>query len=217
MRSFPFIDLALLAVLLGLTCSPTPRSESSISGVFEGTSPCDAVSRKPLRIPATMNCEMIKWNLTLFQSPDSLEPTTYELNYTYGLSQPNTNGFISGGTKVTTRGRFTTAQGTRTDPNATIFELVAEGSEGSMSFLKLDDNLLHLLDSDGNLAVGNAGWSYTLAKKETLRKQTDPANLAATFSPQPRSRSGLPASGATLSSVARRFVGRSPCAEVARD
>ena len=216
MKNFIFIDLTLLAVLLGLMCAPAPLSGSSVLGVFEGTSPCDEVSRKPLQIPATSNCEMIKWNLTLFQTPGSLDPSTYELNLAYGMAQPNTNGLINGGTRVARIGRWTTTRGARTDSYATV-ELVGEGSQGSMSFLKLDHNLLHLLDSNGNLAVGNGGWSYTLSRGETLQKQTHPANAAATSSVPLKTLTSLTSYAATGSSVLGRFVGRSPCVEVARE
>ena len=215
MKTFMFVDLTLIAVLIGLTCSPAARSESAVFGIFEGTSPCDAVSRKPLQIPTTVNCEMIKWSLILFQNRDSIDPTTYELNFSYGLSQSNTNGLINGGTKVARRGRWTTAHGTTTAPNAVTFEL-DKGSAGAMSFLKLDHNVLHLLDSDRNLAVGNAGWSYTLSRRDTLQKQTDLANATATSSFQSAQINSL-STGAPLSSVLGRFVGRSPCVQVARE
>lgn len=210
------INLSLFAVLSALTCVTAPRSESTTLGVFDGTSPCDAVSRKALRIPATVNCEMIKWNLTLFQRAASLDHSGYELNVTYGIPQPNTNGLVGGGPKVARRGSLTTRTGTRTDPNATIFELMAEGSEGSIFFQKLDHNVLHLLDSDKNLAVGNGGWSYTLSRREPLQQPARPANAAVMSSAQLSSLTSQ-SSGATRSSVLGRFVGRSPCVYVARE
>lgn len=207
-----FVDLTLIAVLIGLTCSHAPRSDLMIFGAFEGTSPCDAVSRKPLQIPASVNCEMVRWRLTLFQKPGSFDAATYELNFSYGLPQPNTNGLINGGTTVARKGRWTTAHGTTTDPNGVTYEL-DKGSERAMSFLTLDRNLLHLLDSDGHLAVGNAGWSYTLSRRD---KHTDLVNATATSSFQPERRNGL-SSEAPLSSAPARFVGRTPCIQVARE
>ena len=213
MRSF-FIDLTLLSLLCVLACWPAPPSEPSTLGVFVGTSPCDAVSRKLLHIPTTGDCEMIKWNLTLYQDPGTLTPTTYELNFTYGMSQPNTNDVRNGGTRAEQKGRWTIARGTKTDPDAVIYKLATERSDEPLSWLRLDHNLLHLLDSD-RLAVGNAGWSYTLSSTENFRQQTHPANAATTFSPQKRSLTEVSSSQA--SSVLGRFVGRSPCVDVARE
>src|SRR5688572_25443467 len=71
------------------------------------------------------------------------------------MPQPNTNGLIGGGTTVATRGKWTMVQGTQSDLNAVTVQLVSERPEGMVSFLKLDHDLLHLLDSDRKLAVGN--------------------------------------------------------------
>ena len=207
----------ILSVLFGLMSSLAPPPASAIYGVFVGTSPCDAVSRERLGIPGSANCEMIKWNLTLFQHPSRLNPTTYELKFTYGMPQPNTNGLIGGGTTVATRGKWTMVQGTKSDPNAVTVQLVSKESEKLVSFLKLDHDLLHLLDSDRKLAVGNGGWSYTLSRKENFRQQTRAANAAATPSPQLTSLTDPSSPGATPPSVLGRFVGRSPCVDVARE
>jgi hypothetical protein len=215
MKSIVSIELVLLSLILIATCAPAKPSAQSKLGVFVGTSPCDAVARRPLAIPATADCEMIKWNLTLYQQPGTLAPTTYELNFTHGMAQPNTNGFKNGGTKAERKGKWSIAQGTRTDSGLLVYKLDAERSEESMSFVKLDDNLLHLLDTDRSLAVGHAGWSYTLSRTEKLRPPADPPNAAATA--QTTSTTNLSSSGTTASSVLGRFVGRSPCVEVARE
>src|SRR5688572_8715858 len=216
MKSIVSIEFALLSLILIATCAPAKPSDQSKLGVFVGTSPCDTVARRPLSIPATADCEMIKWNLTLYQEPGTLAPTTYELNFTYGMAQPNTNGFKNGGTKAERKGKWSIAQGTRTESGLLVYKLDAERSEESMSFVKLDDNLLHLLDADRSLAVGHAGWSYTLSRTEKLRSPTDPANAAASPA-QTTSTTNLSSSGTTALSVLGRFVGRSPCVEVARE
>lgn len=210
------IEFALLSLILIATCAPAKPSAQSKLGVFVGTSPCDAVARGPLGIPATADCEMIKWNLTLYQEPGTLAPTTYELNFTHGMTQPNTTGFKNGGTKAERKGRWSIAQGTRTDSGLLVYKLDAERSEGSMSFVKLDENLLHLLDTDRSLAVGHAGWSYTLSRTETLRAPADPPNDASTPG-RTTSAANVSSSGTAASSVLGRFVGRSPCAEVVRE
>lgn len=142
MKSIVSIELALLSLILMATCSPAKPSAQSKLGVFVGTSPCDSVARRPLGIPATADCEMIKWNLTLHQEPGTLAPTTYEFNFTYGMAQPNTTGFKNGGTKAERKGKWSIGQGTRTDSGLLVYKLDAARSEESISFVKLDENLL---------------------------------------------------------------------------
>ena len=137
---------------------------------------------------------MIKWNLTLHQEPGTLAPTSYELNFTFGMTQPNTTGFKNGGTKAERKGKWSIAQGTKTDSGLLVFKLDAERPEESISFVKLDENLLHLLDAARSLAVGHAGWSYTLSRTERLRSPADPPKAAATLS-QTTSTANLSSSG----------------------
>jgi hypothetical protein len=206
----------VLFLLLFVMCTPARVSESSVFGVFVGTSPCGQVSRRPLQIPATIDCEMIKWNLTLYQSRSTQASATYELSFTYGMSQPNTNGLKNGGTKVTRQGRWITTKGTKTDSQAVVYQLVADETGEPLTFVKLDQNLLHLLDSDKALAVGTSGWSYTLSRTETLR-QTRAADTSTPSLPEKSSIRNVSSSGATTSSMLGRFVGRSPCRDVARE
>lgn len=214
MRSIVSIELVLLSLILIATCAPAQPSENSKLGVFVGTSPCDAVARRPLGIPATADCEMIKWSLTLYQERGTLAPTTYELNFTYGMAQPNTNGFKNGGTKVERKGKWV-ADRTKTDSGEFIYKLVAARSEEAMFFMKLDDNLLHLLDTERRLALGHAGWSYTLSRTERLLP-ANPSNPAP-WPPQTTPTNKTTPSRAVTSSVFGRFAGRSPCVEIAKE
>jgi hypothetical protein len=109
------------------------------------------------------------------------------------------------------------ARGTRTDSSSPVYKLDAERSEESISFVKLNDNLLHLLDADRSLAVGHAGWSYTLSRTEPQRLQTNPPGAAGTSPAQTTSTTNSSSPRAAASSVLGRFVGRSPCVEVARE
>ena len=55
-------------------------------------------------------------------------------------------------------------KGSATDPTAVIYRLDPGNPATSISFLRLNDNLLHLLDSDRQLMIGTGAWSYTLNK-----------------------------------------------------
>lgn len=83
-----------------------------------------------------------------------------------GLAQQGTPGFINGGTKEEMQGQWSNVKGTATNPNARVYRLTDKKTGKTISFLKLNDNLLHLLDNDGRLMIGSASWSYTLNRMD---------------------------------------------------
>lgn len=211
MKSFGPIGLVLLSLVFTQPVArPVPLGSSTI-GIFVATSPCDAVSRAALKIPATANCEMIKWHLTLFEEAKTLTPTTFELNCVYGLPEQGTLGLSKGGTKVGWKGRWKIVPGA----GANVYELDLGEAKGTVSFLKVNHSLLHLLDQNKSLAIGNAGWSYTLNRTGDLGKNTKQA--AGTSQLQLASSTAYASQSSTDSSKLGRFVGRSPCQDVARE
>jgi hypothetical protein len=139
-----------------------PDTSSSILGTFVASTPCSEGTRPLPEIPVNAGCEFIRWSLTLYQTPKTFTPTAYKLQYTYGLAQQGTPGFIGGGTKVEGQGVWTIGKGTPSNPDAIVYRLTDKKTNKTISFLKLSDDLLHLLDSNGNLMIGTAAWSYTL-------------------------------------------------------
>ena len=212
MKSLVFVNLSLLSLVGLLIFTHQAPIDRGAERSFVGSTPCDSVSIPLLKIEANVKCELIKWKLRLFQDARSLAPSTYQLNYTYGLAQQGTNGVAQGGTTVTREGRWSIVRGTQT--GTTVYRLDAGSSQESLSFLQLDHNVIHLLDRAGNLAVGHAGWSYTLNRvgQSVPSNSVTPFSLAdVKFDSQPTST--LPATA--VSAVERTFVGRSPCSEVA--
>ena len=217
MKSIMIGQLTLLSLIAVSTVTLTAPTGSSNFGVFVASSPCDAASRPLLKIPEAADCELIKWRLTLYQDPGTLTPSTYELTYTYGLPQQGTNGLSRGGTKVERKGRWAIVRGAKADAEASVYRLDQDRPQESVSFLKVDHNLIHLLDQDGSLVAGNAGWSYTLNRAgdyERPAKQSRPHSISPATPPSP---TALAPPTATGSSVVGAFVGRSPCREVARN
>jgi hypothetical protein len=104
----------------------------------------------------------MKWHLTLYQDGSKKTPDTYKLDCFFGLPKQGTNGFIGGGKKTEMEGKWTIDKGTPSDPHAIVYRLHDSKTNTTISFLKLNDNLLHLLDSDQRLMIGTAAWSYTL-------------------------------------------------------
>ncbi|GAB3318535.1 hypothetical protein GCM10027299_10140 [Larkinella ripae] len=150
-------------LLLALAVGFVPASRVSPDpATFWATSPCDQIPRAMLSIPAPAKCEMIKWELTLYRDPRNQNPTFYKLNYTYGQPKPSTTDFMPDRVNGLREGNWSLLKDGK---NKTIYRLTPNDANPAISFVRLDDKLLHLLDSDGKLMIGHGGWSYTLNRK----------------------------------------------------
>ena len=201
--------IAACAPSISQPAVPSPLPGSSIRGVFEGITPCSSLTRPLPQIPVDTDCELMIWRIVFYQDSATGVPTTYGLESAYGVSQANTTGPRGGGTRITMNGKWDTANGTKVDPQAEVYRLYSEDSQVAVSFVKLNNDLLHVLNRDQTLMVGNAAWSYTLNRTDNR-----PALVIGEQSPGPTStRPPLPEMppGSTILGV---FEGRLPCHEI---
>lgn len=127
--------------------------------VFYGRSPCREVA-KDMNKAVASDCFKLKWLLTLRRDPKTLAPTTYQLKGTlYRAENPDREFPREGKWKVT--------RGTKSNPNAVVYQLDAAGTDGPISLLKADPNVLFFVGKDGNLLIGNEDFSYTLNRSVT--------------------------------------------------
>lgn len=117
----------------------------SVYGVFVGRTPCQEFL-KALNMGENAACVKRKMAIMLFHDPVTHQPTTYE---TRGMG------------KWTGKGKWHIVQGTPTDPQATVFQLIMDANT-SLFLLKGDDNVLFILDNHKNFLIGNAHHSYTM-------------------------------------------------------
>lgn len=198
-----FVFLPLMAVT-PLTC--TTESQSTTFGVFGGTSLCAEVSRPLLNIPPAAQCDRTKWNLTLYVDSRTQSPTTYKLSSEYGFHIDNRT-FLTKGSNVR-EGTWSIATGAKTDPNATVYELEPADPKSTVLFLRIDENLIHLLDRDRSLMIGSAAQSFTLSRIDKISSVTTPlVNSRTTHISSRKSLDSTPI---------RVFEGRTPCREVAQ-
>jgi len=115
-------------------------------------------------IPVSAGCEFIKWDLTLYQQASGKTPGTFTFHCLYGIPKQGANGFVAGGKKLDIAGKWTIHKGTASNPGAIIYQLTDNKTNKTISFLKLSDDLLHLLDDHERLMIGTAAWSYTLSR-----------------------------------------------------
>jgi hypothetical protein len=122
---------------------------STLLGVFEGITPCSERTRPLPQIPVDTNCEQMIWKFTLYQDQAG-QPSTY----------------LYRGTQMIREGAWTITRGIKGDPDAVVYQLKIDTSQQPVSFLKVDDNTLYLLDRDMQLLVGDALFSYTLSRAD---------------------------------------------------
>lgn len=132
---------AFLFFLCILSCSAAPDEEVN----YTASTPAGPAVRNFLGISLADSVDFIRWK---FKIKDIKE---FELNCSYGISKPNTNGFIDE-KKVALKGNVKMSDG--------ILSLNA--NDHSLSMQILNNNIMHLLNADGTMMVGNGGWSYTL-------------------------------------------------------
>jgi hypothetical protein len=168
--------------------APSPKVD-----VFFGTSPCAEFVKAKLEIPARENCDRIKWRFSLFESGK------YELTREWGYHVDNRTYLKKGTTNFA--GKWKRAKGRSGDPNGIVVQLDAD-KPNSIGFALIDQNILHLLDTNRNLAVGDSGASYTLSRMVMSSELSTGSNGLSTDSE---------------ATVETHFSGRSPCREIAKE
>jgi hypothetical protein len=189
------------------------QREGSVVAEFIGSTPGDALPREFLGgLAINAECHYIKWQITLLTNQSSGQPVTYNLVARYYVPARNNTNQSAEGPKVTSQGTWKLVQGTKSNSAAVICHLTAEKSQRSLSFVKVGENLLHLLNPDGSMMVGTGGWSYTLNRAANSEKPVD-ASLAVT-TPDMSYKIAPLATGPTVFAI---FEGRSPCHGISRE
>lgn len=200
-----FIGVIIPLIVLSTSLLPTGHSNAksiSTMGVFEGITPCSGTDRPLPQIPVGANCEQMIWKITFYWDSETYEPLTYQLHAAYGLTKQNTTGLIGSGTPIDLEGSWRIVEGIAEDASAIVYELNPDNPESAIYFVKLDDNLLHVLSPEKRLMVGNGAWSYTLNRTD---KHDDM---------QPVSPPVKPVSSLNEVSTSGVFEGRMPCADL---
>ncbi|RYU96638.1 hypothetical protein [Emticicia agri] len=159
-----FKPVIVSSVCLLLTTVNLFAQDAKPLATYVGTSPCGNILKPFLGIANEPDCDFTKWTLTLYQ-PKADRPAMVKLVYQYGVSRPNTSGFKDE-KRAEFEGHWTIQKGTKTKPNAMVYQVTIHTLDKNLLFLKLSDNVIHLLDSQRGLMIGNSGYSYTLSKQK---------------------------------------------------
>jgi hypothetical protein len=139
------------------------QAPSSVLGSFAASTPCNNKTPSIPGVPAGIPCELMKWKLILYHNPGTKAPATYTLYCQYGMSRPGSLDIAEGGGKLFRTGKWIIQQQAKGE----IYRLDPDKPEESIFFRKISDDLLHLLDNEHRLMIGNAAWSYTFNKMTT--------------------------------------------------
>ena len=111
---------------------------------YVGSTPAHAVVRDFLHISSTDSIDFIRWKLELGSA-------TFKLSVQYGLCQAGTPGF-SNEQRMSFEGQLTQSNN--------YYNLKHTGK--ALSILAVNANVLHLLDGNSQMLIGNGGYSYAL-------------------------------------------------------
>ena len=188
------------------SCSqPSGSAIESKKTSFEATTPCGEDIKQLLGLSTGIECEMMKWNLTLYRDDKDL-PLTFELSFTYGSAKQGTRGFKEGATTTELKGKWAIKKTKIVDSDRDVITLMSGISTISLSLLQASENLLHLLKKDGTPMVGDAAWSYTLNNKNPV------VGLSGKLVGKELTSTGI----ISATDTAAVFVGRTPCNEALR-
>ena len=139
-----------LLVLVFLLLAHQRVTPPVVEGVFEGRTPCGPIANAFTGFPVE-RCEKIKWELTL--RADGADTGTYEYR----------------GTRTSHRGTWRVQRGTGPAKGWTVIRLGSDDQSRTLALLRIDQNVLHLLDPDLKVLVGDASWSYALNRTDRRR------------------------------------------------
>ena len=195
-------------LLLTLTCAH--GAATSQSEVFVGTTPAAPWVREFVTgLAPDAPCHAITWELALKQG--AAGSGTFTLAAVYQIPKASNPNQLETGPRVSLQGTWEILTGIRA-PGAVLYRLTLEEPRRALSFVQVSDGLLHLLNADQSLAIGNGGQSYTLNRADQAEKPGD--SVAAMNAPSVSYKIAPIATGAAVFGI---FEGRTPCHGISRE
>lgn len=153
--------LVIFSLFRGDTTAPMPGMNAPAREKFAGTTPCGQLIRPLHNIAPDTDCATVEWELTLLRDPVTQQPTTYQLKSSSHYILPD-NNYSQPGVKSESTGKWSIVQGTGAHARSMIYQLIPAKPGTTWRFVKLSDDLLHLLDENGRYMTGDPFQSYTL-------------------------------------------------------
>jgi len=182
----------LLVVVLIVSFSGIVANTNETKLVLTGSTPGDLMMKRILNIPTQTPVDFIRWNLVLQNNKQ------FTLNIHFGQSQPNTTGFKNGGENRSATGTYTVTGNKNFQQQ---YNLKSADLTGTLSMVKLTENVFHFLTPASGFMNGNGGWSYSLNRSQLIASDDILIN----------------SSGKEDKSVQAIYDGRTPCREIAAE
>ena len=160
-------------------------------------------------IASTAAVHCISWRLTFSAQIVDAISGTFKLAAAYEVPTRSNPNRGEAGPKVTSEGTWEIVKGAKFNLAAPVYRLTTAKSGRTVSFVKVSDALLHLLDEDKSLMNGTGGWSCTLNRADAAEKpgvESPTSEMSYTISPR-----------ATGPNVFGVFEGRTPCNGISRE
>jgi hypothetical protein len=198
--------VVVVAIVAASAPAGASRMDAAVSLEFAGSTPCGAEVRAFAGgISTEAPCHALTWKLTL-DTPESGRGA-WRLTAVYGIPPASNPNAMVDGPRVAIDGTWT-SDASAGPGGRTVYRLSTGTPQRTMSFAKVADGLVHVLDSSGRLMIGTAGWSYTLNDATRAERPGNPSlatDMSYKISPV-----------STGSSVFAVFEGRTPCAGISR-
>jgi hypothetical protein len=169
------MKFSFFLTLLFVVFKPSEKGQQ----VFVGSTPPHSVLRSFFEVSPTDSIDFIRYQL-------SVNELNYELKCQYGISKPATPGFVNE-KQVHFSGDITKEKNI----------ITLHRDKKILKLLEVNENLLHLLDHNNNMLIGNGGYSFVLNNKKPVESN------AFTITAK-----------ATAKSYPLVFEGRTPCQEL---
>lgn len=163
-----FLSIVLMCCIAISSCSQNSLSETKLAtDIFEGSTPCNLSVNAVLKIPLSDTCVFMKWELDMFNKNG--KDSSFKLLISYGDFQPNTMYFLGGGKSMSIAGKLWTTYIIRNSTKYKIFHLADDKNDRGLLFIQLDNNILHLLDSNMNFIKGDPSFAFVLNRIDTSK------------------------------------------------
>jgi hypothetical protein len=162
------VSSAITASLVSIGCATSDphKIDQHAQQEFVGSVPCDpAVMNFVGGLPTNAPCHCITWKLTFVRTDGPSERRLFNLVATYGLPGQNDPNQLEEGPTINVKGQWEVLHGTKEKPTGIVYRISTGDTNKAISFLRIGGSLLHFLNDDQSLKVGNAGWSFTLNRK----------------------------------------------------
>ena len=133
-------------------------------GIFEGSTPCNPSVNAVLKIPLSDACVFMKWRLEMFA--ENGKSNSFKLLISYGDFQPNTMNFLGGGKSMSVVGNLLTTSIIKNGTKYKLLHLAGDKNAQELVFIQLDNNVLHLIDSNMKFIKGDPSFAFVLNRAD---------------------------------------------------